>query len=186
VVLQYALLGKLAATVAAIGAAAFATTGSAGLHPGGGALVQRGAQCSSAGLTQVCSGLFDGGQALYPGGPSQSASLTLDYQGAKPSAQAGLFLQHFVSHTSGSGATCTAADPASMVQLTVVRDGSVVFAGSLTALAAHADSAGMTSIGRLAAGGTAHLTVTVSMDRAADNSYMGCVSKADFVWFAAE
>lgn len=184
--LQYALLGKLAATVAAIGAAAFATTGSAGLHPGGGALVQRGAQCSSAGLTQVCSGLFDGGQALYPGGPSQSASLTLDYQGAKPSAQAGLFLAHFVSHTSGSGATCTAADPASMLQLTVVRDDSVVFAGSLTALAAHADSAGMTSIGRLAAGGTAHLTLTVSMDRAADNSYMGCVSKADFVWFAAE
>jgi len=26
----------------------------------------------------------------------------------------------------------------------------------------------------------------VKLDRAADNSYMGCVSKADFVWFAAE
>ncbi|HEY8738677.1 MAG TPA: hypothetical protein VIO62_16730 [Candidatus Dormibacteraeota bacterium] len=184
--LQYALLGKLAAAVAAIGTAALASSASAGLNPGGGALVQRGAQCSSAGLTQVCTGLFDGGQALYPGSPSESASLTLDYQGTKPAAQAGLFLEHFVSHSSGSDAACTAADPASMLRVTVLRDGSVAFQGSLSALATHADSAGMTSIGRLAAGGTAHLTVTVSMDRAADNSYMGCVSKADFVWFAAE
>jgi hypothetical protein len=185
-VLQYALLGKLAATVAAIATAALASTASAGLNPGGGALGQRGAQCSSAGLTQVCSGLFDGEQALYPGGPSQSASLTLDYQGTRPAAHAGLFLRHFVSRATGSDAACTAADPASMLRLTVVRDGSAVFDGSLSALAAHADSAGMASIGRLAAGGTAHLTVTVSMDRAADNSYMGCLSKADFVWLAAE
>ena len=184
--LQYAVIGKVAGAFAAIAAAALASTASAGWAPGGGALVQRGAQCSSAGLTQVCSGLFDGGQALYPGGPSQSASLTLDYQGAKPAAQAGLFLQHFVSRASTSDASCTAADPASMLRLAVVRDGSAVFEGSLSALAGHSDAAGMASIGRLAAGGTAHLTVTVSMDRAADNSYQGCISKADFVWFAAE
>ena len=184
--LQYALLGKLAATVVAIGAAALASTASAGMNPGGGALVQRGAQCSSAGLTQVCTGLFDGAQTLYPGGPSESASLTLDYQGTRPAAQAGLFLQHFVSHSPGSDAACTAADPASMLLVTVLRDGSVAFEGSLSALATHADSAGMASIGRLEAGGTAHLTVTVSLDSAAGNTYMGCLSKADFVWFAAE
>jgi hypothetical protein len=185
-VLQYALFGKLAATVAAIAAAAIAGTASAGLNPGGGALVQRGAQCSSAGLTQVCSSLFDGGQALYPGGPTESASLTLDYQGSKPSAPAGLFLQHFVSRAPASGATCTAADPAAMFRVTIVRDGATVFDGSLGSLATHSDSVGMVSIGRLAAGSTSNLTVTVGMDRAAGNSYQGCVSKADFVWFAAE
>jgi hypothetical protein len=178
-VLQYAVVGKLAAMAAA-------GTASAGLNPGGGALVQRGAQCSAAGLTQVCSSLFDGGQALYPGGPSESASLTLDYQGGKPSAQAGLFLQHFVSRAPASSATCTAVDPAAMLRVTVVRDGSAVFDGSLSSLAGHADSAGGASIGRLAAGGTAKLEVTVGMYRDADNSYQGCLSKADFVWFAAE
>jgi hypothetical protein len=185
-VLQYALIGKVAGAVFAIATAALATTASAGSTPGGGALVQHGAQCSSTGLTQVCSGLFDGGQALYPGGPAETASLTLNYQGSKPAAQAGLFLQHFVSHAPGSDAACTAADPAAMLRVSVVRDGASVFEGSLSSLAAHSDSAGMASIGRLAAGGFANLTVTVKMDRAADNSYMGCVSKADFVWFAAE
>jgi len=185
-VLQYALLGKVVGAVAAIATAALATTASAGLNPGGGALVQHGAQCSSAGLTQVCSGLFDGGQALYPGGPAEAASLTLDYRGTKPAAQASLFLQHFVSHAPGSDSACTAADPAAMLLVSVVRDGSSVFEGSLSSLATHADSASMASIGRLAAGGVANLTVTVKLDRAADNSYMGCVSKADFVWFAAE
>ena len=73
-----------------------------------------------------------------------------------------------------------------MLLVSVVRDGSSVFEGSLSSLATHADSASMASIGRLAAGGVANLTVTVKLDRAADNSYMGCVSKADFVWFAAE
>ena len=183
---QYALIGKLAATVVAIGAATIAGTASAGLNLGGGALVQRGAQCSSAGLTQVCSSLFDGGQALYPGGPTESASLTLDYQGSRPAAQAGLFLQHFVSRAPTSSPTCTAADPAAMLRVTVVRDGSTVFDGSLSSLAGHADAAGMASIGRLAAGGTADVKVTVGMSREADNSYQGCVSKADFVWFAAE
>jgi hypothetical protein len=185
-VLQYAFIGKLAATVAAIGAAAIAGTASAGLNPGGGALVQRGAQCTSAGLTQVCSSLFDGGQALYPGGPTESASLTLDYQGSKPSAQAGLFLQHFVSRAPNSAASCTAEDPAAMLRVIVVRDGSTVFDGSLSSLAGHADSASLASIGRLAAGSTADLTVTVGMYREAGNSYQGCVSKADFVWFAAQ
>jgi len=73
-----------------------------------------------------------------------------------------------------------------MLLVTVLRDGSVAFEGSLSALATHADSAGMASIGRLEAGGTAHLTVTVSLDSAVGNTYMGCLSKADFVWFAAE
>jgi len=185
-VLQYALLGKVVGAVFAIATTALATTASAGLNPSGGALVQHGAQCSSAGLTQVCSGLFDGGQALYPGGPSETASLTLDYRGSKPAAQAGLFLEHFVSRAPGSDSACTAADPAAMLLVSVVRDGSSVFEGSLSSLATHADSASMASIGRLAAGGVANLTVTVKLDRAADNSYMGCVSKADFVWFAAE
>jgi hypothetical protein len=185
-VLQYALIGKLAATVAAIAAATIAGTASAGLNPGGGALVQRGAQCSSAGLTQVCSSLFDGAQALYPGGPTESAALTLDYQGSKPSAAAGLFLQRFVSRAPSSSASCTAADPAAMLRVTVVRDGSIVYDGSLSSLAGHTDAASMASIGQLPAGGTADLKVTVGMSREAGNSYQGCVSKADFVWFAAE
>ena len=188
--LKFAVAAKLLGTAAAIGLAAVAagSTAQAAFHPGAVALTASAAGCSQAAAGSECSRLFDGGQVLYPGSAPITRDVTVNYTGFRTSSDAGLFLTHFASRSTKSSAYCTALDPASMLDLVISSGGSVLYQGPLSAFAAqHSDPSTLLALGagHLTPGTSLTVTMSVSMNRAAGNAYMGCATDTDFAWFAA-
>lgn len=189
-VVKFAIAARVVGSVAALAVAAIAAGSSAqaSFHPGAVSLTATAAGCSPAATGSECSRLFDGGQVLFPGSAPITRSITVSYAGDRSSTEAGLYLTHFTSRATRSGAGCTAADPGSMLTLTVSLGGTVLYEGTLSAFAAtHADPTTLVTIngGRLNPGQAVTLTMSIAMNRAADNSYMGCASDTNFAWYAA-
>lgn len=145
----------------------------------------------------VCAALFHGGPPLYPGGPAQTASVTVGYHAGQATSAFGLYLPNLVSHAAQSSPLCSAADPASMLDLDIQQGGRTVYTGTLSAFGtAHHDPASMFhlaggrdgsgALDRWQNGDQSTFTISVSLDRAAGNAYMGCVSAADIAWLAAQ
>jgi len=183
---------KLAASGAAIGAAILAGTAHAGFVSSPATLTQSGPGCSQSASSQVCGNLFAAAGPMAPGGPALSRTVTLTYSGSAASTEAGLYLQGFQSRTAGSAATCTAADPASRLDLTVSEGGQTLYQGTLSDFAAeHSDPAGRLALTGAAGrpdtfnpGDRVNVTLAIGLDRSAGNEYMGCSSTTNFVWIA--
>jgi len=139
--------------------------------------------CTAPSRQAACATLFDGRQLLFPGGPAAERSVAVAWNGSRPAAALGLYVDNFSSRNSRSQAGCTAPDPASRLDLTVTQDGRAIYEGTLSDFAQNHGSA---TTALRARGESGRFTIAVSLDSAADNSYMGCVSTADLVWIASQ
>jgi hypothetical protein len=132
----------------------------------------------------ACATLFDGSARLFPGGPAIERSVTVTWHGNGHAASAfNLYLGNFASHDARSQPGCTAPDPAARLDLSVSQDGTLLYEGTLAGFARDHGSA-LTALPVNGDGG--RFSIAVALDRAADNSYMGCVSTADLVWTATQ
>lgn len=188
--LKFGLAARLIGSAAAIGVAAIAagSTAQATFHSGPVALTATAAGCSQGAAGSECSRLFDGGQVLYPGSAPITRNVSVSYSGDRSSSEAGLYLTHYATKATRSGSTCTATDPGSMLNLLISENGIVLYQGTLSAFAAaHADPSTLLALhgGHLSPGAVLTLTMSVSMNRAADNAYMSCATDTNFAWFAS-
>ncbi|HVD02241.1 MAG TPA: hypothetical protein VNG93_14050 [Candidatus Dormibacteraeota bacterium] len=185
-------IGRLTAVVAGLAAAVIAVNAQAAFTAGVPTLTQTGPGCTAVRGGQTCGDLFAGAGVMAPGGPAEVRQAVLTYNGSAPSTATGLYLEHFASRGAASAPVCTAADPASKFDFTVSADGQVLYQGNLASFAAaHSDPSTRLSLpggsGRLdhwAPGDTVAVTLAVSLDRSADNAYMGCSTDTQFTWFA--
>ncbi len=139
---------------------------------------------------------------MAPGAADKVNSVTITYVGSITTAGFGVYAANFTTKGGGSGATCTAADPASKINLQIEQGSTIIYPtsgsgyGTLAAFAAAYPSSG-TSL-RLKGGtngsgalniwttnDTSAFTIKVNLDATADNTYQGCQSLADLVWFAS-
>jgi hypothetical protein len=186
------VFGRLTAVVAGLAAAVIAVNAQAAFSGGVPTLTQSGAACSAVKGGQTCGDLFAGAGVLAPGGPAEVRQAVLTFNGTGPSRAAGLYLEHFASRGAASDPVCTAADPASKFDFTVSANGQVLYQGTLSAFAAtHLDPSSRLSLpgrtgqpDRWTPGDTVAVDLSVSLDRSADNSYMGCTADTQFTWFA--
>jgi hypothetical protein len=179
------LLGPLAA------AAALLAHSSLGLAQGTIGLTNvagRAGDCAAPTRASVCAALFDGTSPLFPGGPAQVKQVRIAYSGDRPAHSLGLYLDHFASRAPASQAMCRAADPADALDIRVAEGDQVLYEGPLSDLATvHGAPQSMLDLPGPWSGGQPHtFSISVVLDGAAGNAYMGCVSTADFVWLASQ
>ncbi|HUZ89026.1 MAG TPA: hypothetical protein VMU49_04275 [Candidatus Acidoferrales bacterium] len=130
-----------------------------------------------------------GSQLFLPGAPARVASYQLRLDGPVKSRVAGLFVDGFGSADVTRSPRCTAADPAAGFDVAISEGGVQLFAGRLSQLAREHGSAPDVlplSQGRLVPGQVVTVQVSVELDRAADNRYMGCSLAGDMSWYAAQ
>ena len=161
-----------------------------------------GSQCAASTAAGVCATLFSSAStALKPGDPDKSNTVTITYTGNLPTTSFGLYAANYQAKGAGSSSLCTAANPASKLNVQVTQGATIIFPtagsgyGTLADFAAtYSSSAAMLSLkGGTSGAGTAGVwnqndastfTILVNLDASADNAYQGCQSLADFVWFA--
>jgi hypothetical protein len=145
--------------------------------------------CSSA--AHHCSAQL-GAVALAPGGAPARTESEVSYQGSSPVAVR-LYLRNFEARSLASLRTCTAANPARRFALVIRSGASLLFSGSLAQLASDAaDPHSALQVpapdgrSKWRAGQRALVTTTVGLERAADNTYMGCSSHAELAWLVSQ
>ena len=142
----------------------------------------RAGDCTAPTRLAACAPLFDGTESLLPGGPPIARSVTVTWQGARPSVF-GLYVDRFLSRDPRSQPICTAADPAGKLILRVDQDGTPLYQGTLSDFQRDHGSA---SDALHLLGDSGRFTISIALDRSADNAYMGCVASADLVWIASQ
>ena len=144
--------------------------------------------CAAPARDAACATLFDGTSPLYPGGPAQVRQVRIAYSGGRPVAALGLYTAHFVNRAPQSQPYCQAADPASMLDVSVAEGLNTLYSGTLDGLAqSHGSAPAMLRLPGPWTSQDAHTyTIAVSLEPAAGNPYMGCASTADFVWLATQ
>lgn len=143
--------------------------------------------CTTAASGGVCATLFPAGALLAPG-RTLSRQVTIGYHGGAPTHEFGVYATDYVSRAAASAAFCTAADPAAKLNLAISEAGRPLYNGTLAAFAeSHSSPETLLMVGggRWTNGETATFDFSVSLDESADNSYMGCVSRAGLAWYAA-
>lgn len=126
-----------------------------------------------------------GASPLYPGGPASTATVRLRYQGGQAAivslvARQRDFAARIPSHL------CSASDPEQKFLVALATDGGFSYVTQLSDF----ESDGVVVLGQAKAGawspGESHLVrLAISLDRSADNSYMGCTADVAFAWSAA-
>jgi hypothetical protein len=130
----------------------------------------------------ACAPLFDGSELLFPGGAPVAREVDVTWHGGHATSL-GLYVDNFSSRDARSQPACTAADPADRLDLAVSQDGTLLYEGTLARFARdHGTAAGALD----AHGDSGRFRIAVALDRAAGNSYMGCVSTAGLVWIASQ
>ncbi len=154
------------------------------------------ADCSAPTASAACASLFRSAAQLYPGGPAEVVKVTVGYHAGPPSHAFGVYLPTFSSRHDANAPTCSAADPAGKLDLTIAQGARPIYQGTLAAFAtAHSAPASMLhlrggrdgsgAVDRWRDGDRSTFTITVALNASADNAYMGCVSSADIAWLAA-
>jgi hypothetical protein len=165
--------------------------------------VVSGSDCSTATASGTCATLFNASTtAMAPGGVDKTNTVTITYLGSITTASFGFYLSNFNTKGAGSLAGCTATDPATKINLQIKQGTLIIYPtggsgyGTLAAFAAAYSSVGtMLHLKNGANGGgtldvwslndSAVFTINVNVDTSADNTYQGCQSLADLVWYAA-
>ena len=169
--------------------------------------VVSGSDCSTSTSNGTCATLFSAGTTGFvPGGADSTNTVTITYTGTITTATFGLHVANYASEAVSSPASCTAADPASKINLQIVQGsgpGTIIYpiigsgygtlanfattytgTGALLHLDGGTDGSGATDV--WANGDNSLFTINVNLDASADNTYQGCLSEADFVWYAAQ
>jgi hypothetical protein len=127
--------------------------------------------------------------ALAPGGGADVRELRLRYEGNVP-GQVGVYAAGLRERAPSASALCRVSDPAAGFQLLItLGDEGLVYRGTLADFAAtYRDPTRALPIpafgGRAAwdPGGASHVRIAVSLDPAADDSYMGCATSLELGW----
>lgn len=132
-------------------------------------------------------GLFDGSRLLMPGGPPIIHGERVRLDGPAKARSAGFYITGFRSRTPDSSPLCRATDPASKLILRVVEGRRLLVEQTLSRLAAihHSPPTMLRLAGGWSPGTVRSFVVSVRLDASAGNEYRGCVSGADFTWFAS-
>ena len=163
-----------------------------------------GINCTTATTNGTCATLFSSSTTGFqPGGADSSNTVTITYTGSITTASFGLHAANYTSESGGSAASCTAADPASKLNLQIKQGSTIVYPtsgsgyGSLSSFATtfssnaallHLDggSNGAGTLDQWATSDSSVFTININLDTSADNTYQGCQSQTDFVWYAAQ
>lgn len=135
----------------------------------------------------ICAPLFTGDTLLVPGRQIERR-VAIGYHGGRPTRRFGVYATDFHTRSAASAPYCTAPDPADKLDLVIREDGQTIYDGTLATFAAAHDSpraALPVGGGRWTDGRHSTFTLAVSLDPAAGNAYMGCVSTAGLAWYAA-
>jgi hypothetical protein len=152
--------------------------------------------CATPVTNAACATLFKGAEPMWPGKQPEAATLNIAYHGHSETQAFGLYLSKFESRSVQSGPSCTAADPADKLNLTIRQGTVTIYQGTLSDFArTHHDPLtilplsgghdGAGQAGRWVDGDASVFTISVGLDISADNPYMTCVSTTDLAWLAA-
>ncbi len=163
-----------------------------------------GSDCSTSTSSGTCATLFSAGStSMPPGAADKTNSATITYTGSITTASFGLYATNYTSVGGGSAASCTAVNPASKINLQVKQGATIIYPtggsgyGTLSGFAAaytgtgamlhlKGGTNGSGSVDVWATNNNSAFTINVNLDSSADNTYQGCQSLADLVWYAAQ
>jgi len=146
--------------------------------------------CTQGGVP--CEIRFTGNDNLYPGGPAAQAAVDVAYLSHTQPASVQLYISEFDGSSPRSSPLCTALRPATLFEVLIEGREQQLYAGSLEALARLARTPAEGLLVH-APEGHAHwlpgdreqVTVSIGLDRRADNSYMGCSVQVAFGWLVS-
>lgn len=163
-----------------------------------------GSNCSTASISGTCATLFASSNTGFkPGGSDVSNSVTISYTGSITTSDFRLYTASYSSKAAGSGSFCTAANPGSKVDLQVLVGATIIYPtsgsgyGTLDGFATTYTSSanglqlkggtnGSGSAGVWANSNSGAYTINMHLDTTADNTYQGCQSQSDLVWYATQ
>lgn len=158
-----------------------------------------GSNCSTETTSGTCAVVFNA-TAMKPGAADRTNTVAITYTGTISTSDFRLYASGYQSKGTSSSALCTAANPASKLNLQVKQGTTIVFPtsgsgyGTLDAFATTFTSAasglqlrgGAGTAGAWATNDAATFTISVNLDTSADNPYQGCQSVATLTWYAAQ
>ncbi len=161
--------------------------------------VVAGANCTTQTNSGTCATIFNA-SALKPGAADQTNTVTVTYGGTLGTSDFRLYTTGYQGKAAASSPLCTAAAPASKLNVQVKQGATIVYPTSGTGygtLDAFATTYAAAASGLALKGGTgtagvwstndaATFTIAVDLDATADNTYQGCQSVATIVWYAAQ
>ncbi len=131
--------------------------------------------------------LFSSGASYLPGAAPEVRTAHVRLDGSGAAAAPGFFVTGYAPRLPASAPSCTATDPGDRFQVTVAEAGTTLFRASLASLAAeHGTAPTRVGLGSWRPGQVREFTISVGLDAAAGNSYMGCVLTAGLAWYAAQ
>ncbi len=160
-----------------------------------------GSQCATQTTNGTCATLFSAAStALRPGGSDSTNTVTITYGGTIATGDFRLYAANYTSKTGSSSSFCTSTDPAAQVQLQVKQGTTIVYPTSGTGygtLKGFATTYTSTSNGLQLNGGTgtagvwatndsAVFTLNLNLPSSTDNTFQGCQSQTDIVWYATQ
>jgi hypothetical protein len=164
-----------------------------------------GANCAVATGNGTCATLFGAANAagIEPGQADVTNTATITYKGSKsPTSSFRLYATGYATKAAGSGAACTAVDPALAVDLQIAIGATVIYpisgvgygtlAGFATTYTTSANGLGLKggtggvgAVNQWATNDSSVFSIKVHVDAAAStNTYQGCNSGVDLVWYA--
>jgi predicted ribosomally synthesized peptide with SipW-like signal peptide len=169
-----------------------------------------GANCAAPTANGTCATLFgaSNASALKPGAADISNSATITYTGnISPTSDFRLYVANYNTKTGSSAAACTAVNPASKLDLqvsvgtggtpTIIYPVSGVGYGTLDGFATtyttnanglqlKGGAQGAGAAGVWATSDVSQFNIKLHLDTTADNTYQGCQSVTDLVWWATQ
>lgn len=156
--------------------------------------------CPDQAGTKTCEAIFSADTTGFvPGAPDKVNAVTLTYHSPQPARMVGLYAANFVARDAASNRHCTASDPAVKINLQILQGTEIVYPASgvgYGTLAQFAKDYGpgkawlplrslrSFGLGTWLTNDSTRLTFRANLDRSADNTYQGCISRSDFVWVA--
>lgn len=163
-----------------------------------------GSNCSTASINGTCATLLAASNTGFkPGGADVNNTATITYTGSITTSDFRLYTANYTSKAAGSGSFCTAANPGSKVDFQVVVGGVIIYptsgsgygtldgfattyTSSATGLQLKGGTNGSGAAGVWANGNAGTYTLNLHLDTTADNTYQGCQSQTDLVWYATQ
>ncbi len=166
--------------------------------------VVSGSNCSTNTNNGTCAMVFSSSSTNFiPGAADKSNTITITYTGTITTGTFGIYAANYTSKASGSSSLCTATSPGTKINLQIKQGSTIIYPtsgsgyGTLNAFAT--TYVGMGSVLHLKGGtngsGTADqwapndsstFTINVNLDSSADNTYQGCQSQTDLIWYASQ
>jgi hypothetical protein len=161
--------------------------------------VVSGSNCATETASGVCATIFNA-TAMKPGAADRSNTVAITYTGTLATSDFRLFAQSYQGRTASSSALCTAASPATKLNLQIKQGPTVVFPisgagyGTLDAFATSYTTAanglqlkgGSGTPGAWSTSDGATFTIALNLDATADNTFQGCQSQTSLAWYAVQ